>query len=72
MNGGPGTSSKISHVSSQSVASGVEELTKPNATAMKIDEVVKLGEECMLWIAGSIVALKNGILTLSHLKWLKP
>ncbi|MED6156376.1 hypothetical protein PIB30_013868 [Stylosanthes scabra] len=61
MAGGTACSSKISHVSSQSAVSALEELTQPDVSVMKIEDAIKCDEECKPWIAGQIVALNNGM-----------
>ncbi|MED6211476.1 hypothetical protein PIB30_074002, partial [Stylosanthes scabra] len=60
-NGGAGASSRISHVSSRTAVSAVEELSQPNAQVMKIEDVVKCTEECKPWIAASIMGVNNGM-----------
>ncbi|MED6189675.1 hypothetical protein PIB30_098368 [Stylosanthes scabra] len=61
---GHATSSKISHVSSQSAASAVGELTQWDVDVTKIDDVLKARQEGTLWIAGSVLALNVG-----EVKW---
>ncbi|MED6226190.1 hypothetical protein PIB30_101067, partial [Stylosanthes scabra] len=61
MNGGTAASSRISHISTQAVASALEELTQTDASVMKIENVIKCSKECKPWIAGQIVALNNGM-----------